>query len=103
MLGSALPEICRAIGVLGFLIYVANYTCLSLNIYSSEHATFFSLNILGAACVLISLTQDFNLASALIQSFWILIGGVAVALRVRRRLQARRAHYKTTARRRTIQ
>ena len=90
-IGYALPDICRSIGLLGFVTYVANYACLSLRVFTSEHITYFSLNIVAATCVLVSLTQDFNLASALIQSFWIVMGGVAVALRIRKRTRERRA------------
>ncbi|MEM9032876.1 MAG: hypothetical protein AAGB18_09530 [Pseudomonadota bacterium] len=83
--GYDAADLCRAIGVLGFLFYVVNYTALSLRLLTSEHITYFTLNILAASMVMVSLTHEFNLASALIQGFWILIGFVAVALRVRRR------------------
>ena len=76
-------DICRALGILGFLTYVLNYTLLSLRILTSENLRYFALNILAAVLVLISLTEDFNLASALIQGFWILIGGLAILLRLR--------------------
>ena len=84
-LGIGAPEICRAIGVLGFLTYVATFFALSLRLLTSEHLTYFALNIAAAAMVMVSLIHEFNLASALIQSFWILIGVIAVVLRVRRR------------------
>ena len=78
-------DFCRAIGVLGFLTYVFNYFALSFRILSSEHIRFFALNISAATMVLISLTQDFNLASVLIQSFWIVIGSLAIVIRLRQR------------------
>ena len=84
-LGYETADLCRAIGVLGFLTYVANYSALSLRVLTSEDVTYFTLNIAAASMVMISLTQEFNLASALIQGFWIIIGAVAIGLRLRRR------------------
>lgn len=78
-------EMCRMVGVMGFLMYVANYVALSFRILSSESALYFAVNICAASMVLVSLSQDFNLASALIQSFWIVIGSFAILLRLRRR------------------
>ena len=83
--GYDTADLCRAIGVLGFLTYVTNYFALSLRLLTSEHLTFFVLNIAAASMVMVSLTQEFNLASALIQGFWIVIGVIAVSLRLRRR------------------
>lgn len=78
------------IGLLGFCIYVVNYSCLSFRILSSESAAFFVINTAAASLVLVSLTTDFNLASALIQTFWIVIGTCAITLRLRRHWRARR-------------
>ena len=80
--GYEMADLCRAIGVLGFITYVATFFALSLRILTSEHLTYFALNIAAAAMVMVSLIHEFNLASALIQSFWILIGVIAVVLRV---------------------
>ena len=78
------------LGLLGFCIYVVNYCCLSFRILSSESIWFFAINTTAAALVLISLMQDFNLASALIQTFWIVIGACAIVLRIYRFMQVRR-------------
>jgi hypothetical protein len=78
-------EVVRAIGVLGFMTYVMTYLLLCLNVVSSTQVRYFALNILAATLVLISLTVEFNLASALIQCFWIVIGALAVILRLRSR------------------
>ncbi len=78
------------IGLLGFSIYVTNYCCLSFRILSSESALFFAINTTAASLVLVSLTRDFNLASALIQIFWISIGTCAIALRLWRGWRLRR-------------
>jgi hypothetical protein len=81
------PEVCRLLGVAGFLAYVANYAALSLRFLTSECMTYFAGNTLAATLVLISLSTDFNLASALIQGFWICIGLLAIALRLRGRVR----------------
>ncbi len=78
-------DVLRLLGVLGFFSYVAMYTCLSLRILNSESILYFAGNIVAASLVLISLTQDFNLASALIQIFWIAIGIPAIVLRLAKR------------------
>ena len=83
-LGYDFAEICRAAGIFGFVTYVLNYVALSLRLVTSESTLYFALNITAASLVLVSLSQDFNLASALIQGFWILIGSVAILVRWRR-------------------
>ena len=72
----------RAIGVTGFLLYVMNYTALTLRWLSSDHITYFVISGLAASLVLIGLMQEFNLASALIQIFWIAISTVAILIRL---------------------
>lgn len=83
--------ICEAVGLIGVTLYASNYIGLSLRLLTSEGIPYFALNTLAAICVLVSLTQSFNLASALIQSFWIAAGLLAVCVRLRRRRGARRA------------
>lgn len=78
-------DVLRMLGVIGFLGYVSLYTCLSLRVLHSDSIAYFAGNICAASLVLISLTQDFNLASAMIQCFWIAMGIPAIILRLRRR------------------
>ncbi len=78
-------DVIRFLGVLGFLGYVGLYSCLSLRILHSDSILYFAGNIAAASLVLISLTQDFNLAAAMIQVFWIAMGIPAILLRLRRR------------------
>lgn len=82
--------ICNGIGVLGFMLYMTSYTLVTFQKIDSRGVLFFCLNT-GAACgVLISLTQSFNLASALIQVVWICLGSVAITTRlVNRRVNQR--------------
>ncbi|MBV2358519.1 hypothetical protein KUH32_01915 [Thalassococcus sp. CAU 1522] len=85
-----LADLCNSLGILGFMAYVANYLMLSFRVLSSESVLYFVINTSAATLVLISLTQEFNMASALIQGFWITIGICAIAIRVRLRLRERR-------------
>lgn len=78
-------EVLDAIGIAGFGLYVLTYGLLTLEKVGSDTITYFALNGLAAAMVLIGLISAFNLASALIQIFWIAISLVAVYVRLRRR------------------
>lgn len=77
-------DVCRLLGVAGFLTYVVTYAALCLRVITGDCTIYFVGNTLAAALVLISLSADFNLASVLIQGFWICIGLVAIVLRLRR-------------------
>jgi len=76
-------ELYDAIGVAGFGLYVLNYTLLTVHKVSSHQIRYFIINLFAASMVLIGLISAFNLASALIQGFWIVISVVAIAIRVR--------------------
>ncbi len=78
-----------AVGVAGFGLYVLNYTLLTFKKLTSECICFFAVNWLAASCVLIGLFNAFNLASALIQVFWIVISTVAILIRLRGSRQPR--------------
>ncbi len=79
------PEVFDAIGVAGFALYVLNYGLLTVQRLKSEQVAYFVLNWLAASLVLIGLMASFNLASALIQVFWIAISTVGIYIRLRRR------------------
>lgn len=69
-----------AIGVLGFGLYVLAYSLLTLRILSGNSPRYFTLNLVAASCVLIGLTSSFNLASALIQLFWVAMSLLGLTL-----------------------
>ncbi|WP_296420669.1 CBU_0592 family membrane protein [Pseudooctadecabacter sp.] len=71
------------IGVLGFALYVVNYALLTFNKITSQSHLYFWLNLAAASLVLVSLTQAFNLASVLIQLFWIALSLAAIVVRLR--------------------
>ncbi|WP_341365455.1 hypothetical protein [Yoonia sp. BS5-3] len=77
------PAVFDAVGIGGFGLYVLNYTLLTFRKLQAEHILYFVLNGMAAAMLLIGLSTAFNLASALIQIFWICISCLAVILRLR--------------------
>lgn len=78
---STLPEL---IGIAGFCIYVLTYGLLTFRILSGQSISYFALNLTASSCVLISLTSSFNLASAMIQIFWISMSLIGITLQIRR-------------------
>lgn len=75
----------QIIGIAGFLAYMTGFAGLQFGWLDGNGAAFVWSNIMGAVLVLISLTHAFNLASALTQVSWIVIG---LAGLVRRRALA---------------
>jgi len=75
-------QILELIGVAGFMSYVATYFALTLRWLDGNGTAYFACNMASASMVLIGLMASFNLASALIQVFWIGISIVAIALRI---------------------
>lgn len=64
---QALPRpVSVGCGVLGFCLYLTNYTLITFRIISSQDIKFFVINIFGASLVLLSLFDSFNLGSFLI-------------------------------------
>ena len=82
------PSLVDVIGVIGFSLYVMNYCLLTFHRLTSHSKLYFMINLMAASMVLIGLTHSFNLASALIQLFWIVISTTAIIVRLR---QSKRA------------
>ena len=79
------PYALEMAGVAGFGLYVTNYTLLTFHRLHSHDALYFGINLVAASLVLLSLTASFNLASAMIQIFWVFISSTAIILRLRRK------------------
>ena len=77
------PALFDAIGVFGFGLYVLNYTMLTFHRLTSHCKTYFAINLVAASMVLTGMAYSFNLASALIQMFWIGISIAAIIMRMR--------------------
>lgn len=77
------PGFFDAVGLAGFGLYVLNYTMLTFQKIRSDQIAYFATNGAAALMVLIGLMSSFNLASAMIQIFWIGISAMAIFLRRR--------------------
>lgn len=75
-------------GLVGFVLYILSFIAVQMNWIDGNSATFSVANVAAAGLVAISLIADFNLASALIQGSWIVIGLTGLILRLRRRTSA---------------
>ena len=81
--GQDIETICRAIGLVGFALYVGAFFALSIGRLNSRQPRYFALVLIASTCVLVSLWADFNLSAALIQSFYIVMSLGAIALRIK--------------------
>lgn len=81
------------VGVTGFLFYLAAYTSLTMKWLEGHSLRYFTLNLCASSCVLISLTSHFNIASALIQIFWIVISCIGLCMVCTRKIKNRRARH----------
>ena len=64
-------SITDAIGMLGSLLVVLAYYLLQLERTDPRGLSYNVINLTGAACLLLSLCFNFNLASFVIEIFWI--------------------------------
>ena len=67
------------VGLAGVAIYLGAYLALQLGAIAGQSYAYAGINILAAACVLVSLLEQFNLSSAMIQASWIAISVVGIA------------------------
>lgn len=76
-----LNTFCQTVGVVGYLIYMFSFLALQCGKLDGNGNTYTLIVIIAAFCVLVGLTAAFNLASALIQISWIIIGFAGVLRR----------------------
>ncbi|AXT27626.1 hypothetical protein D1823_14210 [Ruegeria sp. AD91A] len=74
-----------AIGSFGALIVVAAYFATQMRMMNSDDLAFPVINLLGSVLIVYSLLQNFNLASMLIEGFWIVISIIGIIQHVRLR------------------
>ncbi len=72
-------------GVVGFLAYLGAYTALQLGYWRGDGFAYSVWNIIAASLVLVSLLDNFNLAAALINASWVMIGLAGLYIRHRSR------------------
>lgn len=61
------------VGILGVFVIIIAYMLLQLEKMDAKDLSFSVLNTLGALLIIISLLYDWNLASFLMESIWMLI------------------------------
>ena len=67
------------VGMLGVALYLGSYAALQTGFMRGQGYLYPAINMAAAACVLISLANNFNLSSAIIQISWIVISIVGIA------------------------
>lgn len=67
-----------AVGSFGALIVVAAYFATQMRLMNSDDLAFPLINLLGSVLIVYSLLQNFNLASMLIEGFWIIISIIGI-------------------------
>ncbi|MGR3503282.1 CBU_0592 family membrane protein [Pseudaestuariivita sp.] len=74
------------VGSFGTLMVVSAYFGTQARLINSEDLAFPVVNLVGSVLIAVSLSYTFNLASALMEGFWILISlfGIWQALQAKR-------------------
>lgn len=67
------------LGLAGVVFYLGSYAALQFDILDAKGIAYSLLNFLAASSVLISLLENFNFPSLLIQVFWIAISLYGIA------------------------
>ncbi len=80
-----LPSVFQTAGVAGFILYIIGFASLQFGFLNGNGNVYAAVSVTAASLVLLSLTEMFNLASALIQVSWITIGLSGIAYRTFRR------------------
>lgn len=84
------------VGVAGFVCYVIAFGSVQFGKMDGNSMAYSLANVLAASLVAVSLLAEFNLASALIQSSWIMIGITGLYLRARNAWPAAREVFAAT-------
>lgn len=67
---SDIPPL-QLVGLAGACAYIVNYVLITSRTITTESPVFFVNNLLASSLVMISLADAFNMATALIQVFWV--------------------------------
>lgn len=65
-------------GFIGVALYLGSYAALQIQLLDCKGIIYPLSNFLAAGCVLISLSESFNMSSAIIQISWIAISSVGI-------------------------
>lgn len=72
-------SVCELVGFMGVALYLGSYAALQLQMLDCKGIIYPLFNFLAASCVLFSLSESFNMSSAIIQIAWIAISTVGIA------------------------
>jgi len=76
------------VGTIGVVLIIVAYAAVQTRRMKSEQLSYSVINLVGAVMILISLRYTFNLASFVIEVFWILISIWGIVLWIRNRPDA---------------
>ena len=67
------------IGTLGVALILLCYFLIQVGKLTAENLSYSVINMVGASLILFSLYYEFNFASVLIESFWVLISLIGIS------------------------
>ncbi len=73
------------LGNLGVLLIILAFAAVQTGKLLPTRLSYSLMNLIGAALILVSLAYNFNLASAVMEVFWILISAVGIVQWIRAR------------------
>lgn len=77
------------LGLVGAAVYVLAYGALQLGFLRGSSVAYTVLNLVAASLVLVSLGEAFNLSSAVIQSFWVVLSLIGLTRHALLRMRSR--------------
>lgn len=75
----------NAIGIAGVILIILAYFLLQIDRLTQDHISYSLLNLIGALFLLISLFYTWNLASVIIEIFWLAISLFGLIKAIHRR------------------
>lgn len=73
------------VGVIGVTVLIYAYFLLQTERISIQNVKYSLMNVAGSSLIIISLIEDFNLPSFIIELFWVLISCVGVIRYIKKR------------------
>ncbi len=86
----------QIVGVIGSVCYIGAFGMVQIGLMDGNSMAYSLVNIVTAGLVCISLLAEFNIATALIQGSWIVIGTIGLVLRARKAWPRTRRTLNTT-------
>lgn len=70
-----METITEIFGVIGAALVILAYFMLTTRRWKGDDAVFHIVNLVGAICIVVSLTHYWNLGTFIIECFWVSISG----------------------------